>query len=87
MPDSYLQGVASARHAVLGPLDELIASKKAAVESAEREVQRVLESIRRTFLQALGLLVLVTRLPGLAPLAMEAGPAELAVNPRARSAR
>ena len=63
LPDAYLQGIGSARDAVLGPLDELIASKKAAVESAEREVQRVLESIRRTFLQALGILVLVTLAP------------------------
>jgi uncharacterized protein (AIM24 family) len=47
----------------MGPLDELIASKNLAVESAEREVQRVLESIRRTFLQALGILVLVTLAP------------------------
>ena len=63
LPDSYLQGIASAKDAVLGPLSELIASKKAAVEAAEQEVQRVLSSIRRTFLQALGILVLVTLAP------------------------
>jgi len=63
LPDSYLQGIASAKEAVLGPLDELIASKKAAVESAEHEVQRVLSSIRRTFLQAFGILILVTLAP------------------------
>jgi uncharacterized protein (AIM24 family) len=63
LPKAYLQGIASAKDAVLGPLNELVASKKAAVESAEREVQRVLESIRRTFLQALGILVLVTLAP------------------------
>jgi uncharacterized protein (AIM24 family) len=63
LPDSYLQGIASAKGAVLGPLDELIAAKKAAVESAEQEVQRVLTSIRRTFLQAFGILILVTLAP------------------------
>jgi uncharacterized protein (AIM24 family) len=63
LPDSYLQGIASAKQAVLGPLDELIAAKKTAVESAEQEVQRVLTSVRRTFLQAFGILVLVTLAP------------------------
>ena len=63
LPDSYLQGIASAKEAVLGPLDDLIAAKKAAVESAEHEVQRVLSSIRRTFLQAFAILVLVTLAP------------------------
>ncbi len=63
LPDSYLQGIASAKLAVLGPLDELVAAKKAAVESAEQEVQRVLSSIRRTLLQAFGILVLVTLAP------------------------
>ena len=63
LPDSHLQGIATAKDAVLVPLSELIAAKKAAVESAEQEVQRVLTSIRRTFLQALGILVLVTLAP------------------------
>jgi uncharacterized protein (AIM24 family) len=63
LPDSYLQGIASAKGAVLGPLDELIAAKKSAVESAEKEGQRVLTSIRRTFLQAFGILIVVTLAP------------------------
>jgi len=63
LPDSYLQGIASARDAVLDPLTEMIVSKKSAVESAEQEVQRVLTSIQRTFLHAFGILVLVTLAP------------------------
>ena len=68
LPDAHLRGIATAKDAVLGPLNELIASKRSTLESAEREGQRVLKSIRRTFVQALGILVLVT----LAPVAIKA---------------
>jgi uncharacterized protein (AIM24 family) len=63
LPRVYLQHVDAARERVLGPLAELIGSKKSAVESAEREVARTLQSIRRVFLQAFGILVLVTLAP------------------------
>jgi len=63
LPKAYLQHVDAAKELVLGPLTELIAAKKTAVESAEREAARVLQSIRRMFLQALGILVLVTLAP------------------------
>ena len=63
LPKEYLKNVTSAKEVILGPLDELIASKKSAVESAEKEGARVLQSIRRMFLQAFGILVLVTFAP------------------------
>jgi hypothetical protein len=49
--------------AILGPLDELIATKKAAVETAERQAEKTLQSIQHVFLQAFGILVAVTLVP------------------------
>ena len=63
LPKAHLESIAAAKEAVLGPLNDLIASKKSAVESAEKEVARLLQSIRRMFLQAFGILVLVTFAP------------------------
>lgn len=63
LPTAYVQQIDAAKGLVLGPLAELIAAKRAAVESAEREVARTLQSIRRVFLQAFGILVLVTLAP------------------------
>jgi len=49
--------------AILGPLDELIATKKAAVEASERQAEKALQSIRNVFLKAFGILVAVTLVP------------------------
>jgi hypothetical protein len=49
--------------AVLGPLDELIATRKAAVAAAETQAERALQSIQHVFLKALGILVVVTLVP------------------------
>ena len=49
--------------AILGPLDELIATKKAAVEATERQAEKALQSIQRVFLKAFGILVAVTLVP------------------------
>ena len=49
--------------AILGPLDELIATKKAAVEATERQAEKALQSIQHVFLKAFGILVAVTLVP------------------------
>jgi hypothetical protein len=49
--------------AILGPLDELIATKKTAVEASERQAEKALQSIRNVFLKAFGILVAVTLVP------------------------
>jgi len=63
VPKAHLESIHSAKEAILAPLAELIASRKSAVESAEKETRRVLQSVRRVFLQALGILLLVTFAP------------------------
>ena len=55
--------VQSASAAVLEPLDELIATRRAALESADRQVERIRRSVRDVFLAALVILVLVTLMP------------------------
>ena len=49
--------------AILGPLDELIATKKAAVAATERQAEKALQSIQHVFLKAFGILVAVTLVP------------------------
>jgi len=48
---------------ILGPLDELIATKRATVEAAEQQADKVLQSIRNVFVQAFGILIAVTLVP------------------------
>ena len=48
---------------ILGPLDELIATKRAAVDATETQAEKALQSIRSVFLKALGILVAVTLVP------------------------
>jgi len=48
---------------ILGPLDELIATRKAAVEATEHQAERALQSVRNVFLKAFGILVAVTLMP------------------------
>ncbi|MBK7903081.1 MAG: hypothetical protein IPJ97_09170 [Proteobacteria bacterium] len=49
--------------AILGPLDELIATKRAAVDATETQAEKALQSIRKVFLKAFGILVAVTLVP------------------------
>ena len=60
--------VEAASQSALEPLNELIATKRAALESADRQAQRFRGSVRRVFVDALWILVLVT----LAPVAIKA---------------
>ena len=60
--------VEAASQSALGPLNELIATKRAALESAHRQAQRFRGSVGRVFVDALWILVLVT----LAPVAIKA---------------
>jgi uncharacterized protein (AIM24 family) len=68
LPKAYLENIDSAKETVLRPLNDSITRAKSAVESAEREIQRIMLSVRRVFLKALGILVVVT----FAPLAIKA---------------
>jgi uncharacterized protein (AIM24 family) len=68
LPEAHLENIGSAKEAILRPLTDSIARTKSAVESAEREMQRILQSVRHVFLKALGILVVVT----LAPLGIKA---------------
>jgi len=60
--------VRSASAAILEPLDDLVATRRGSLESAEREGRRIQRSVRRVFAQALWILVAVT----LAPVAVKA---------------
>ena len=55
--------VESAGAAILTPLDELIATKRATLESAERRAERLQRAVRKVFWTALLILVLVTLAP------------------------
>jgi uncharacterized protein (AIM24 family) len=52
----------------LEALDQLIATRRIALETAQQQARQLQESVRRTFLQALGILVAVT----LAPIGIKA---------------
>ena len=58
-----LEQVQVASATILGPLDELIATRKSAVEATERTAEKALQSIQHVFLKAFGILVAVTLLP------------------------
>jgi uncharacterized protein (AIM24 family) len=55
--------VESAGAAILTPLDDLIGTKRAALESAERQAERIQRTVRKVFVNALLILVLVTLAP------------------------
>lgn len=55
--------VESAGASILTPLDDLIATKRAALESAERQAERIQSTVRKVFVNALLILVLVTLAP------------------------
>ena len=63
LPARDVAQVQSASAAILEPLDELIAKRRAALESTERQAERVRRSVRNVFLTALVILVLVTLMP------------------------
>jgi uncharacterized protein (AIM24 family) len=55
--------VESAGAAILTPLDDLIATKRATLESAERQAERIQRTVQKVFVNALLILVLVTLAP------------------------
>jgi len=57
------QLVESAGTAILAPLDDLIATKRETMESAERQAERIQGSVKRVFLNAILILLLVTLAP------------------------
>jgi uncharacterized protein (AIM24 family) len=60
--------VESAGAAILMPLEDLIAAKRATLESAERQAERIQRTVQKVFFNALLILVLVT----LAPMGIKA---------------
>jgi uncharacterized protein (AIM24 family) len=60
-PEVELVRAASA--AILEPLDELIATRSAALESAQRQAERIQRSVQKVFFTALWILVAVTLVP------------------------
>jgi uncharacterized protein (AIM24 family) len=60
-PEIELVRAASA--AILEPLDELIATRSAALESARRQAERIQRSVQKVFFTALWILVAVTLVP------------------------
>ena len=65
---SDLARVESASKAALEPLEDLIETKRAALDSANRQSERIRASVRRVFIDAVWILILVT----LAPIAIKA---------------
>lgn len=63
LPARDVAQVQSASAAILEPLEELIATRRAALETAERQAERIRLSVRNVFLAALVILVLVTLMP------------------------
>lgn len=55
--------VESAGAAILTPLDDLIATKRATLDSAERQAERIQRTVRKVFVNALLILVLITLAP------------------------
>jgi uncharacterized protein (AIM24 family) len=55
--------VESAGAAILTPLDDLIATKRATLDSAERQAERIQRTVQKVFVNALLILVLVTLAP------------------------
>jgi uncharacterized protein (AIM24 family) len=55
--------VESAGAAILTPLDDLVATKRAALESAERQAERIQRTVQKVFANALLILVLVSLAP------------------------
>ena len=82
--------VEAAAQAPLKPLDHLIATKRAALDSASRQASRIQGSVGRVFFDALWILVLVTLAPVgikafwywiMAPMASRRPPIRLAARP------
>ena len=63
VPAQDVARVQSATASILEPLDELIATRRAALESAERQAEKIRQSVRDVFLNALLILVVVTLMP------------------------
>jgi len=84
--------VEAAAQTSLEPLDNLIATKRAALDSASRQAERIQGSVRRVFFDALWILALVTLAPVaikafwywiVAPMASRRPPIRLAARPSA----
>jgi hypothetical protein len=86
LPAEAVAQVRSASDTVLEPLDALIATRQAALASAERQARRIRQAVQDVFATALAILVAVTLLPvaikaawyhGLAPLVERRPPLRL----------
>lgn len=58
-----VQRVQAASAAILEPLDQLIATKQSAIDSAARQAERIQRSAQRVFLQAIVILIVISATP------------------------
>jgi len=92
MRQADIEQVVAASASILEPLDDLIATRKDALESARRQAQKIQRSMQRVFAAALCILVIVTLVPlgikafwywVVAPYAEKQPPIRLAARPAA----
>ena len=90
MRQADVEQVVAASASILEPLDDLIATRKDALESARRQAEKIQRSMQRVFAQAFGILVIVTLVPlgikafwywVVAPYAEKQPPIRLAARP------
>jgi len=90
MRQADIEQVVAASASILEPLDDLIATRKDALESARRQAEKIQRSMQRVFAEALGILVIVTLVPlgikafwywVVAPYAEKQPPIRLAARP------
>jgi hypothetical protein len=90
MRQADIEQVIAASASILEPLDDLIATRKDALESARRQAEKIQRSMQRVFAQAFGILVIVTLVPlgikafwywVVAPYAEKQPPIRLAARP------
>lgn len=90
MRQADIEQVVAASASILEPLDDLIATRKDALESARRQAEKIQRSMQRVFAQAFGILVIVTLVPlgikafwywVVAPYAEKQPPVRLAARP------
>ena len=90
MRQADIEQVVAASASILEPLDDLIATRKDALESARRQAEKIQRSMQRVFAEALGILIIVTLVPlgikafwywVVAPYAEKQPPIRLAARP------
>ena len=63
LQQSVVEQVQAATESILQPLDEIVSQRQEALATAKQQAERIQRSIRKVFLHALGILILVTLVP------------------------